>query len=87
MDEADIRRRMIESGQPARDEQADTGPRWDTQELQRDFEVLSFMAPYVIVRRRSDGVQGALEFTHLPRVYFGFRRLDDPDYIQRFPER
>ena len=31
------------------------GQVWDTEELARDFEVLSFAAPYVVVRRKSDG--------------------------------
>jgi hypothetical protein len=48
------------------------GQTWDTKQLQEDFEVLGFSAPYVVVRRRSDGVKGSLEFTHRPRVYFGF---------------
>jgi hypothetical protein len=45
---------------------------WDTQELTRDFEVLGFSAPYVVVRRRADGVRGSLEFQHAPRFYFNF---------------
>ena len=46
---------------------------WDTNELQKDFEVSSFMAPYVIVIRKSDGVKGSLEFQHHPRFYFNFK--------------
>lgn len=46
---------------------------WDTQQLQEDFEVLGFLAPFVVVKRRSDGKKGTLEFKHSPRVYFGFR--------------
>ena len=46
---------------------------WTTEELERDFEVVQFLAPYVVVRRRADGVEGVLEFTHSPRLYFGFR--------------
>lgn len=49
------------------------GPIWDTEGMQVDFEVLGFMAPYVVVRRRSDGVRGTLLFTHHPRFYFDFR--------------
>ena len=49
-----------------------TGPTWTTTELQQDFEVTGFAAPYVVVRRRSDAVIGTLEFTHSPRLYFGF---------------
>ena len=48
------------------------GQVWSTQELGTDFEVLGFMAPYVIVRRRSDGAKGSLQFQHDPRFYFNF---------------
>ena len=48
------------------------GPAWDTEELQRDFDVLGFMAPYVSVRRKSDGASGSLRFQHSPRFYFDF---------------
>jgi hypothetical protein len=46
---------------------------WTIAELQRDFDVTGFAAPFVVVRRKSDGKVGTLEFTHSPRVYFGFR--------------
>ena len=49
------------------------GQVWDTQELQRDFEVLSFLSPYVVVKRRSDGRKGSLRFQHNPRFYFEFQ--------------
>lgn len=45
---------------------------WDTTELQQDFDVLGFAAPFVSVRRKSDGKTGMLKFTHQPRVYFNF---------------
>ena len=45
---------------------------WTTLELQRDFIVEGFAAPFVVARRRSDGVKGTLQFTHSPRVYFGW---------------
>lgn len=48
------------------------GQVWDTDQLSQDFEVLGFMAPYVVVRRRSDGLKGSLEFQHAPRLYFNF---------------
>jgi hypothetical protein len=70
------RREMIVSGQPAADLAADAGQTWDTAALQRDFEVIGFAAPFVVVRRRSDGLTGTLEFTHHPRVYFGWRPDD-----------
>ncbi len=48
------------------------GQVWDTRQLARDFEVIGFLAPLVVVRRRSDGVKGSLEFQHRPRFYFAF---------------
>lgn len=48
------------------------GKVWSTAELSADFEVLGFMAPYVVVNRKSDGRKGSLEFCHMPRFYFNF---------------
>ena len=48
------------------------GTTWTTEELSVEFEVQGFMAPLVVVRRRSDGVLGTLQFTDSPRVYFGW---------------
>jgi hypothetical protein len=45
---------------------------WDTEALMRDFVVIGFAAPFVVVERKADGARGSLEFTHNPRVYFGF---------------
>jgi hypothetical protein len=47
---------------------------WDTQELTQEFEVIGFLAPFVAVRRKADGVKGSLEFRHgPPRLYFNFQ--------------
>lgn len=46
---------------------------WDTAQLQEDFAVEGFVAPFVVVRRKSDGQRGTLEFKHSPRIYFDFR--------------
>lgn len=46
------------------------GQVWDTQEMQEEFEPLGFMAPLIVVRRRSDGIKGSLKFQHNPRLYF-----------------
>jgi hypothetical protein len=73
-------RALLESGQPMEDlvECIQKGePRWNTEELVRDFEVLGFMAPFVAARRRSDGAIGSLEFTHSPRVYFNWTEDGD----------
>jgi hypothetical protein len=49
------------------------GPTWTTDEATRDFEFIGFLAPFVMVKRRSDGKRGSLEFKHSPRVYFDFK--------------
>jgi hypothetical protein len=48
------------------------GQVWDTSELQNDFQVVGFLAPLVVVRRRSDGVRGSLMFQNDPRLYYNF---------------
>ena len=48
------------------------GQVWDTGQLAEVFEVLGFMAPYIVIRRKSDGRKGSLEFQHMPRFYFNF---------------
>ena len=66
----DLRREMqtaVNSG-----EITPRGQTWTTEQLKEAFEVESFLAPFVIVRRKSDGARGALMFRHHPRVYFDF---------------
>ena len=46
---------------------------WDTSELQRDFTVVGFGAPFVVVVRKADNVKGSMKFQHgPPRLYFQF---------------
>src|SRR5436189_185647 len=78
-EEEETRRAML------KDINADQRPReefdgqtWDTEELKRDFEGFSFLAPFVSVRRKSDGKKGVLLFRHDPRVYFGWVPEEDP---------
>lgn len=52
--------------------QAEHGQVWSTDELTNDFDIIGFMAPYVVVVRRADKVKGSLEFQHSPRFYFNF---------------
>jgi hypothetical protein len=66
---------MLASGQPARDLES-ASERWTTQELREQFDVVGFAAPLVVVRRKADGALGSLEFTHNPRVYFGWQPHD-----------
>ncbi len=48
------------------------GQVWDGEQLRQDFEVIGFLAPLVVVRRKVDGLKGSLEFQHNPRLYWGF---------------
>ena len=48
------------------------GKVWNTDELRREFAVEGFLAPFVVVRRKSDGQRGSVEFQHEPRFYFNF---------------
>ena len=67
-----IRREMLETNQPHVD-LAHADQRWTTEEMTREFTVQSFLAPFVFVTRKVDGVKGTLEFTHSPRFYFDFK--------------
>ena len=49
------------------------GETWDTEQLAKDFEVIGFMAPLVVVKRKSDGKKGSLEFQNIPRFYFNWQ--------------
>ena len=46
------------------------GKVWTTDELREEFEVVGFLAPYVVAIK--EGKKGTLEFTHLPRFYFSW---------------
>jgi hypothetical protein len=73
--EATRRARLVEiNAEPGRREalEAEHGQVWDTGQLAQDFEVIGFLAPYVVARRKADGVKGSLEFQHMPRFYFNF---------------
>lgn len=70
------RQRLVEiNSEPGSREslEAQHGQVWDTTELQQDFEAIGFMAPFIVVRRRTDGIKGSLEFQHSPRFYFNFQ--------------
>lgn len=40
------------------------GKRWDTSEMQRDFEVLGFAYYLCVVRHKETGIKGSLDFGH-----------------------
>ncbi len=72
----DIRKQMLVeiNAEPGTREylEANHGQVWSTSELSLDFDVLGFMAPLVVVCRKSDGQNGSLMFQASPRFYFGF---------------
>ncbi len=73
--EHDRRKRLAEINAQPKDRaglEALYGQVWDTRELARDFIVVGFLAPYLVVERKSDGVKGSLEFQATPRFYFNF---------------
>jgi len=76
-DETEVIRRErqaeLNAAQAVRDElEKDYGQVWNTKELGDEFEVLGFMAPFCVVRRKSDNTKGSVEFQHMPRFYFNF---------------
>ena len=52
--------------------EASYGQVWDTQQLGEDYVVHGFLAPFVQVTRKKDGVMGTMMFQHMPRFYFSF---------------
>ena len=72
----DIRRQMVAeintNAGPRAELEAQHGQVWDTSQLQEDFQVVGFAAPFVIVKRRADGVRGSLMFQNSPRFYYSF---------------
>ena len=61
-------------GQTAEQVQDATGEKMTTGEMQEKYTVEGFSAPYVTVKRKSDGASGSLEFGHSPRVYFNWKQ-------------
>ena len=50
-------------------------PLWNTTDLQDEFSVQAFLAPFVEVTRKADGQKGSLQFTRADngvRYYFAF---------------
>ena len=53
----------------------------DSKEIAAVYEVIGFMAPLVVVRRKAGGNIGSMEFQHAPRLYFNWQ--EDRDDEQR----
>lgn len=45
-------------------------------EVQKDYKITGFAAPFVMVTRLSDGAKGSMMFKHSPRVYFDFEAAE-----------
>jgi len=43
-----------------------------TEEMQEQYEVLGFSFGMCVVKRKSDGAKGTLDFDHAPRYYYNF---------------
>lgn len=74
--EAFRRRRLIELNTKPMDRvelERRHGRVWSLRELASSFIIIGFMAPFVVVRRKADGVVGSLEFQHDPRLYFNWK--------------
>jgi|14BtaG_2_1085337.scaffolds.fasta_scaffold05804_4 hypothetical protein len=75
-----IRRQMVDEINGAAAERKEMEQRhgqvWNTKELQEDFQVTGFLAPCVVVVRRSDGVAGSLLFQGSPRLYFNWEEAE-----------
>ena len=71
-----IRRELVaEINSNARDKEKlekEFGKVWDLGELQKEFVIHSFAAPFIIVTRKSDGQKGSMTFQHRPRFYYDF---------------
>ena len=65
------RRFLIDNDVPAT-EAANADVKYDTKQLQEHFTVHGFLAPFVTVTRKADGVKGVMMFSHQPRFYFDF---------------
>lgn len=49
------------------------GKVWNTEELSEEYEQTGSLGLVILVRRRSDGRNGSMEFHHSPRFYFHFK--------------
>ena len=63
----------LNTERPREELEAQYGRVWTTADLAADFHVEGFLAPFVLVQRKSDNARGSLMFQRLPRFYFGFK--------------
>lgn len=70
--------RAINSKESSREELEEAyGDVWDTQQVEQEFVIHGFLAPFVKATRKSDNKEGLLVFQHSPRFYFMFDADDE----------
>jgi hypothetical protein len=52
---------------------------WNTQQLTEEFVVTAFIAPLVVVRRKTDNAIGSLEFQNKPRFFYDWMPYEETD--------
>ena len=50
------------------------GKVWSTKELQENFTVIGFGYGVCVVKDKETGEKGSLEFDHMPRFYYNYRK-------------
>jgi len=74
-----VRREMVNeiNSNPSEREllEKEYGEVYTTSEVSEKYEITGFMAPYVVVIRKSDGVKGSMMFQDRPRYYFNFKEV------------
>ena len=68
-----LRRAMLDNDEDRKAWRYWDGEHWNNEALREDFEVIKFASPFVVVRRRRDGVIGTMKFINYQRTYFDFR--------------
>lgn len=60
--------------------ESEYGTVWNTAEVQRDFDIIGFLAPRVQAVHNETGIKGTLTFTHSPRFYYNFTPLSENEW-------
>ena len=45
---------------------------WNTEEVQKEFEILGFKKPFALAIRKSDGARGTFLFQTMPKLFFSW---------------
>ena len=72
MDESEYLRHMLIDSGKTYEMMAEAKHKWNTEQIQNEYVIHNFLAPFVSVTRKCDGTKGTMMFTHHPRWYFNF---------------